>query len=142
VKTGPGQKDLAAHLEAGGYLPRYGKGYAPDCPQVLRYIFAAEAVAPRSPGGQLTVHIGQGYRQAVNLMLAGKFEWLPGQQPGGSGVPGQQLVLGENVTQRQQGHGVFHGPKGFHRGGADPLRGGVGGQKDGVGLLQVFQLLH
>ena len=69
LESGFGQIDLAADLEAGRSVFRYGKGDAVNRAEVLGDILAAETVAAGRSLDKLAVNIGQRNGETVHFML-------------------------------------------------------------------------
>ncbi len=113
-----------------------------DSPQVLGDILAMDTVAAGSAGGEDTINISQGDRQPINFVLTGQVKFLPGDQFLCSGVPGDQLVINEGVSQGEQGERMFHDTKGFNRGSTNSLGGRIRSEELRIFLFQFPQFPH
>jgi hypothetical protein len=137
-----GQEHLAADLEPGREIAPKGERNAPDGPQVLRDVLAAVAVPARGAGDKLAALVNQCDREAVHLQLGDKLEVRLVEQARDALVPGEQLVLGEDVAQAEQRLGVLDHPEGLDRRRAHPLGRRVRRRQTGVVRLELGQLPH
>ena len=121
-----GHVDLAPNL--GGH--RFAKPFRQrlDGPQIGRHVFARCAVATSRALNEPTLLVAQGDRQAVDLQLGHVTQlWCPfgrgwQTEPAADAlVEGAQLVLVEDIAQRQHRSPVRHFAEGAGRGGANAL---------------------
>src|SRR5690606_8992071 len=104
-------------------------------------VLAGGAVAPCRSLHQYPVLVAQADRQAVEFQLGRIFDFLLRiQRFAATAVESDDFVVGETIVNGEHGQGVLHLLELRQRRATDTLRGRVGRQQLGMGLLQLLQL--
>jgi len=135
----PRHVDLSPHLQQRRRALE-PQGEPPDGPDVGRHVVPHEPVPPRHGPHQDAVLVEEGDGHAVDLELGRQPLRGMAQLPGHPGVPLLQLTAVVGVVQGEHGHRVPDLLQAGERLATDPLRGRVGGDDLGVGLLQFPEL--
>ena len=128
-----GKKDLTAHLKAGGYVfSADTEGNAADGAEIGGNVLAFNAGAACRAADQQAVLIGQRDGQAVVFQFAVVVDGLAGDEVHGAALPCFKLLVGKDVAEAEERHGMADGLKSLGRFAGDTLRGGVRCYEGGV----------